>query len=277
VVVSAGNGGKNSQGPGLATPATSPTLFAVGAVHPGTNASSQSDDTVAAFSSSKGLSSRGPDIVTYGVSIPSLRSPGSKSDTLFGASGGIGPRFIKGSGSSQASAVAAGAAALVLQKYPNATPGQLKAMLMANTHWISSESAATQGAGQLDLDLVPDNGWGTVANPPRSTGLGSLDASRGSRKATLDGVEISGEADIFGSPFDPATWTALAASGRSWSGGDWNGRSWSGRSWSGSSWSGSSWSGSSWSGRTWSGSSWSSSAWQGVNFLGSSWSTVAWN
>jgi serine protease AprX len=277
VVVSAGNGGKNTQGPGLATPATSPTLLAVGAVHPGTSASSQSDDTVASFSSSKGLSGRGPDLVTYGVSLPSLRAPGSKSDTLFGATGGIGPRFIKGSGSSQASAVAAGAVALVIQKYPTATPDQIKAMLMANTHWIASETAASQGAGQLDLDLVPDNGWGVPKNAPKSSGLGSLDASRGTRRPTLEGVEISGEVDIQGAPFDPATWTPLSSSGRSWSGGDWNGRSWSGRSWSGSSWTGSSWTGSSWTGSSWTGSSWTGSSWTGVNFLGSSWSTAAWN
>jgi serine protease AprX len=276
VVVSGGNGGKSSSGPGLASPATSPNLLAVGAAHPGTSIWDE-DDSVAGFASTKGSSSRGPDIVAYGVSIPSLRAPGSKSDTLYAATGAIGPRFIKGSGSSQASAVVAGAAALLVQQRPTMTPDQLKALLKANTTWINGESSATQGAGRLDLDLNPDNGWGTVQTAPASTGMGSLDASRGSRRPSLDGVELTGEVDIMGVPFNPGAWTPLSSSGRSWSGGDWNGRSWSGSSWSGRSWSSALWSGSSWSGRTWSGSAWTGSAWTGSNFLGSSWSTVAWN
>lgn len=276
VVVSGGNGGKHANGPGLASPATSPTLFTVGAANPGTSIW-DTDDSVASFSSTRGSSKRGPDVVAYGVSLPSLRAPGSKSDTLFAATGAIGPRFIKGSGSSQASAVAAGAAAVLLQQRPTLSPDALKAMLKANTTWLPGEKAEDQGAGRIDLDPTPENGWGVVENHPRSNGQGSIDHSRGTRRPTLDGVEIAGDVDIFGALFDPATWAPLSAQGRTWSAGDWNGRTWSGRTWSGESWSGRTWSGRTWSGRTWSSSSWNSSAWQGSNFLGSTWSTVAWN
>ncbi len=273
VVVSSGNGGKT--GPKLASPATSPNILAVGAAHPNTSIWEE-DDYVADFSSSQGQSNRGPDVIAYGVSIPSLRVPGSKIDVNFGAGGNIGTRFLKGSGTSQASAVAAGAAALILQQRPTMSPDALRAMLIANANPVPGESRATQGAGRLDLDLYPEYGFGTVRQFLKSTGLGSIDASRGTRKPTIDGVPISGEVDIFGNPFDRAAWTQLAAQGRSWNAGDWLGRSWSGSGWAGSGWAGRTWSGRSWSGRAWNGSSWQSSTWNGQNFLGSSWATTAW-
>jgi serine protease AprX len=100
-----------------------------------------------------------------------------------------------------------------------------------------------------------------VQTHPVSTGLGSLDASRGSSRLSDDGVALEGEFDIFGNPWDAKSWSAKSWSGKSWSGGEWNGKSWSGSSWSGKSWSGTSWSGEWWTGKSWSGKSWSSDQW----------------
>jgi serine protease AprX len=273
VVVSSGNGGKT--GPRLASPAISPNILAVGAAHPNGSVW-EDDDYVADFSSSKGTSTRGPDLIAYGVSIPSLRVPGSKIDVNFGAGGNIGSRFLKGSGTSQASAVAAGAAALILQQRPTMSPDALRAMLMANANPVPNEPYGTQGAGRLDIDLTPEYGFGTIQTFTKSTGLGSIDASRGTRRPSLDGVEISGEIDIFGNAWDPAGWTALSTLGRAWNGGDWLGRGWAGSGWAGSSWAGRAWNGRAWNGRAWSGSAWAGSGWNGQNFLGSSWATSAW-
>jgi Subtilase family len=124
-------------------------------------------------------------------------------------------------------------------------------------------------------------------NFPFSTGLGSLELSRGGDHISIDGVELTGNQDIFGNPFDLSSLATAEANGSSWSGGAWNGstwsgsswsgHSWSGHSWSGHSWSGSSWSGSTWSGNTWSGSSWSGSTWSGISWSGASWSGDAWS
>jgi serine protease AprX len=114
-----------------------------------------------------------------------------------------------------------------------------------------------------------------------ATGLGSLDAARGSHYVVSpDGEILRGEVDIFGNPWSPEAWAEATAGGWSWSGGEWMGHSWSGSSWSGHSWSGHSWSGSSWSsswtGHSWSGSSWSGSSWSGNSWSGSSWSSPLW-
>ena len=175
-----------------------------------------------------------------------------------------------------------GAVALVLQKYPNLTPDQVKAFLRneadrpsLSTAWAS----VVAGKGELSLtDLA-------TADPPAwafqwfssATGTGTLEGARGSDHLTANGVMLVGEQDIFGKPFDSDAMADLEAAGSSWSGGVWNGSTWSGSTWSGSTWSGSSWSGSSWSGSSWSSSTWSSSTWSGSSWSGSSWSGSSWS
>jgi serine protease AprX len=178
-------------------------------------------------------------------------------------------RFMRGSGTSEAAAIASGAAALILDKYPNATPDQVKRLLKnAALDLPLCGRTGTMGSGELVLGPILSAPLPIyVQTVAPGTGTGSLEGSRGSDHLTRDGVVLKGEQDIFGSPFDSTAMAALEAAGNSWSGGTWNGNSWSGSSWSGNSWSGNSWSGSSWSGNSWSGSSWS----------GNSWSTANWN
>lgn len=80
---------------------------------------STSDDTVASFSNS-GSATRAPDLVARGVHIEGLRDPGSYIDTQFGSTATVDDRFFLGSGTSQATAVVSGAAALLLSQYPYA-------------------------------------------------------------------------------------------------------------------------------------------------------------
>ena len=70
-------------------------------------------------------------MVAPGRSIVSLRAPGSLIDQAF-PGGRVGDRLFRGSGTSQAAAVTSGAVALLLQQYPNLTPDQVKAALVAS-------------------------------------------------------------------------------------------------------------------------------------------------
>ena len=269
VVVAAGNGGKDAsgQGAGLLSPAKDPFVIAVGAQDPNGTIDA-TDDSVAAFSSSGRGDGRPPDVVAPGMSIPSLRAPGSTLDEEH-ANARLGARFLKGGGTSQASAVVAGAVALIAQQRPDASPDAIKSLILENSDEMSAESDLTAGRGRMNLANVLRSGVSADATQQweKSTGTGSLDEARGTYRATIDGVPISGEVDIFGKAFDSAAMAKAMADGTAWIGGVWNGSSWTGSSWSGSSWSGSSWTGSSWSGSSWSGSSWSGSSWSG-----SSWS-----
>ena len=275
VVVAAGNSqfGDNS----LNNPAYDPYVIAVGANDPGTKLEAKGDDVIPTWSA-RGDGTRNPDFVAPGRSIVSLRDPGSNIDLLH-PEGRVGERFFKGTGTSQAAAVVSGAAALILSERPHATPDQVKWLLTKTASNLPQADAVAQGAGQIDLGQVV-----TTKTPegsqdfPRATGVGSLDAARGSaRLVDADGVPIEGEVDIFGNSWSGNSWSGNSWSGNSWSGGSWNGNSWSGNSWSGNSWSGNSWSGNSWSGNSWSGNSWSGNSWSGNSWSGNSWSGNSWS
>ena len=290
VVVAAGNDGQSATG--LADPAYDPNLLAVGAVD--TNGSlSLAKHTVAAFSD-YGSASRGPDVVTPGVHIASLRVPGSFIDSVFNPVI-VGQRFMRGSGTSQAAAVTTGAAALLLQEYPKATPDQLKQLLTSSAQKLAGASVASQGSGEINLQTAfgtPLPGDKGIVKFAASTGTGSLERARGTFHLTNDDVILTGEKDIFGAAFNTAeiarleaaqgAWTGGVFNGNSWSGNSWSGNSWSGNSWStvlwtGNSWSGNSWSGNSWSGNSWSGNSWSGNSWSGNSWSGNSWSGNSWS
>ena len=278
VVAAAGNDGFSHQG-SMTSPAFDPFVLAVGAAD-SMGTSSLTDDTVPSYSSSgdtgAGRNSRDPDLVAQGSHIVSLRASGSYIDQTYGSTGGVTSGLFRGSGTSQATAVVSGAAALIIQQRPTISPDQLKMLLMSNATRINA-SNAEQGKGELDLAkalTASTPSWSNGATP--SNGTGSLDLARGSVKLVKDGITLSGEQDIFGKPFVSQTMATLEGLGSSWSGGLWNGSSWSGSSWSGSSWSGSSWSGSSWSGSSWSGSSWSSNNWLSGTWADNVWADASW-
>ena len=283
VVVAAGNEG--AAGTTLDNPAVDPYVIAVGADdHQGT--ANRRDDRLASFSS-VGNSTRGPDIIAPGRSVVSLRAPGSfVDDTNPTARVGdpAAPRFFRGSGTSQATAVAAGAVALLLQMRPTLTPDQVKYVLMAGADRVRGGRLG-QGAGLISLDEV-DRVKVTKASTqkwPRATGLGSLELARGNNHVVdPDGVELAGEVDIFGNAWDAAVWAAAAATQTSWSGGAWNGVVWTGDGWDASSWTGKTWRGAewtttSWSGKTWRDQSWSGKTWRVDGWTGKTWRDQAWS
>ncbi len=287
VVVAAGNDG--AAGTTLAMPAIDPYVISVGASdHNGTHVGS--DDSVATFSS-VGNSTRRPDLLAPGRSIVSLRDPGSAIDQenpTAVVADKSGPRFFRGSGTSQAAAVVSGAAALLLQQRPALTPDQVKYVLIKNARTLPA-----QGAGVLELKdiakVVPPADYRQTF--PLATGTGSLEQSRGGSHVAdpQTGIELSGEQDIMGAVWDGPSWATAALEGTSWQGGIWLGESWTGVSWFGrtgpwpavlwddSTWAGRSWSGINWSDNSWSGRSWSGRSWSGRSWSGRSWSGRSWS
>ncbi len=232
VVVAAGNDGIAAP---LRNPAINPNVISVGALQtrgtPGTG-----DDTVLSFSNC-GVADRTVDVFAPGKSVLGLRVPGSFVDAV--APGAVvQDRLTRGTGTSQAAAIVAGAVALVVDHRPDLEPDQVKALLTATSRHVRPARGACSGAGLLDLGAayrarIPENvpqGW------PHGTGTGSLEAARGTHHVVDGDVVLTGEQDIFGHVWDPETWSTNSWSGDSWSGGDWNGNSWSGNSWSVSVW-----------------------------------------
>ncbi|MGC2696408.1 MAG: S8 family peptidase [Candidatus Angelobacter sp.] len=216
VVVAAGNSGRdNSYGTqGYATiqaPGNDPNVITVGATK--TNGTpSRLDDTVASFSS-KGPTLLDhvvkPDLVAPGNRVVSLASPGSTLVSsllslniqpittcvlgLLGNNCGLSGKYTRLSGTSMATPIVAGAAALMVQKDPTLTPDTIKARMMktawkgypgnswASDSWghsyFSQYDVFTIGAGYLDIyaalksnDVV--NGGAPSPIAYRNTGIG---------------------------------------------------------------------------------------------------------
>lgn len=293
VVVAAGNDGRQTDR--LSMPAANPVVLAVAASDP-MRTIATGDDYVATFSDYGDLN-RHPDVLTPGVSIVSLRVPGSWIDTEIGT-GIVGDRFQRGSGSSQSAAVASGAAALLLQKYPGASPDDIKMFLTGKAVPVQKTSSGSGTGNDVtyrQVQLQPASHLDSLAKAPvaksYATGTGSIALSRGSSAVTSNGVPLTGEKDIFGKAWNPAVWTKDSAAGTAWTAGTWNGSRWSGSTWMGSrwsavtwagtdwaglAWSDAAWSGSRWSGSRWSGSRWSGSRWSGAQWSGSRWSSAGW-
>jgi serine protease AprX len=272
VVVAAGNDGNTVA---LRNPAFNPYVIAVGASDTA-GTEKASDDFVTDFSNC-GTNGRYVDLVAPGRSVESLRVPGSSVDVKY-PSAVVDKRFFKGSGTSQSAAIVSGAAALVIDQRPGITPDQVKALLMESAKPLKTSSSTCQGAGTLNLGKALKNATPQSTQVHRApSGTGLLDLARGSARLVDGAAVLAGEQDIFGMPFDSASWSAAAAQSASWSGGTWNGASWSGASWSSASWSGASWSSASWSGASWSGASWSSASWSSASWSGASWSSASWS
>ncbi|MDJ0769140.1 MAG: S8 family serine peptidase [Ilumatobacter sp.] len=275
VVTSAGNEGMLSFG--LANPATNPHVLAVSAAE--LTAYGSDEYWSVPWWAPSGDMTRNPDVLAPGVSVTSLRVPGSRID-IEHTSGHVADddRLFKGSGTSQSAAVVSGAAALLLQQRPDLTPDQVKTLLMESAESIMHFDIV-KGHGVVDLAEAMHASPSSISTTwAPATGLGSLEAARGDDHVEIGGEPLVGEITVTGATWDPVAWVAASESTSAWTGeDDWSGSSWSGSSWSGSSWSGSSWSGSSWSGSSWSGSSWSGSSWSGSSWSGSSWSGSSWS
>ncbi len=270
VVVAAGNDGEGSP---LRNPATDPFVIAVGA---SASQNMKVKKPVADFSSC-GTDERHVDVLAPGRSIVGLRNPGSYADTNY-PQATVVDRLFLGSGTSQAAAVTSGVVALLLQQRPEMTPDGVKGLLMNTAEASNKMDQICGGEGEVDLySALWKNAPKRAQRHDWSTGTGTLEAARGSSHVYDDGVALIGEQDIFGTAWDSASWSALAAASASWSGGDWNGSTWTGASWSSASWSGASWSSASWSGASWSGASWSSKSWSSASWSGASWSSASWS
>ena len=147
VCAAAGN-----DGPGAKTinsPGIEPKIITVGAIDD-KGTIKITDDIIAPFSS-RGPTVDGltkPDVVTPGTNIISLRDPNSYLDKTIPGSR-VGQWYMSLSGTSMATPVCAGVAALILNKSPGLTPDQVKALLIKTCRNISPDPNAG-GAGLVD-------------------------------------------------------------------------------------------------------------------------------
>ncbi|MDH3300711.1 MAG: S8 family serine peptidase [Acidimicrobiia bacterium] len=287
VVVAGGNDGRGIAR--LGNPAINPYVIAVGNAQ-----QTPSDGWRVPASSSTGDGVRNPDLVAPGTHIMSAGVGGSylvNSHPSAVCETNNGALYLRGTGTSQAAAATAGAAALLLEQRPDLSPDQVK-YLLTSTATNIGQRVEVQGHGLLNLAAAitaPTPGAQATQTHAPTTGLGSLDAARGSFHVGIEGDYLQGEMTAFGGDWNAPVWAPASAAGvawsdqtfgngdNSWSGGTWSGATWSGATWSGATWSGGTWSGATWSGATWSGATWSGATWSGATWSGATWSGATWS
>lgn len=277
VVVSASNRGPDART--IAKPGDDPFVITVGAVDDrGTNGTN--DDSLPNFTSRGPTAADGiakPDVTAPGAHVVSLRAPGSAVDTQF--PNYVDTHYRKASGTSFSAGVVSGAAALIAQANPAATPDRVKHMMGSTARRVASDDRMAVGAGEVDsynAALTAPPGMANVGTEP-GNGTGTIDASRGTVYVSADDpmqTVVSGTLTLQLLVYNPlglfTDW-----SGSNWYGSNWYGSNWYGSNWYGSNWYGSNWYGSQWDGSNWYGSNWygqpDGSNWYGSNWYGSNW------
>jgi serine protease AprX len=116
-------------------------------------------------------------------------------------------------------------------------------------------------------------------NFPTSDGHGSIEAARaGDDLVDPNGDVLSGEIDVQGMPWNPATWWAASSSLTAWDGGRWNGATWTGSDWASlGGWDTSRWDTARWDTSRWDGARWDTSRWDTSRWDTSRWDTARWD
>ncbi|MCA1839004.1 MAG: S8 family serine peptidase [Actinomycetota bacterium] len=283
VVVAAGNSGPHAST--ITKPGDDPFVITVGAYDDKQN-TDPADDSLAAWSSRGPTTADGiskPDVVAPGRLVIAQRSFGSKIEADF-PKALKAPSYIRGSGSSEATAATSGAAALLIRQKPYLSPAQVKYAFTSTASPMASYDANSQGAGRIDVAAAlasADEGSANAATPP-SSGLGSLEGSRGTGHVQINcngsTIAIQGEFTAQCSPvaWNGGTWTGGTWTGDAWTGGTWTGGTWTGGTWTGGTWTGGTWTGGTWTGGTWTGGTWTGGTWTGGTWTGGTWTAGTW-
>jgi serine protease AprX len=254
VVVSASNEGPAAGT--IAKPADDPWVITVGATDD-RGTTGVSDDQLPDFSG-RGPTAHGlakPDVAAPGAHVISLRAPGSTIDTTFPYY--VDGSYRRGSGTSMATGVVSGVAALVLQANPGFTPDRVKHVLKATARDAASDDPMAVGSGLVDAAAAAFSPPAGVANQglARSNGLGSLALSRGSVQVRTD--------NLLGSVLGPVLGATLTAQLLLWNPGGYTGAKWVPSDWYVSTWEVYRWNRVNWYGNDWPGNKWRGSTWQG--------------
>src|SRR5438552_3209637 len=279
VVAASGNGGP--QRDTVATPGIDPYAITVGATDD-RGTLSRGDDMLAWFSAwGSAESNAKPDLVAPGRRLVSLRVPGSALDTLFPDRVVVaqnGSTYFRLTGTSMATGVVSGAAALLLQRRPSLTPDQLKALLVRTTQpygWDSGQALPdpiADGSGLL-------NAYAAVNAAPSGRLQGGLlfgalrpmvnlccvnDALR-----PADGFARALFPVLYGSPLH---WKDPTLGGIDWQALTWDSVVWDSIAWDNFAWDSVLWDSVLWDSVLWDSVLWDSVAWDSV-----AWDSIAWD
>jgi serine protease AprX len=258
VVAAAGNTGGAPDSPGA-----DPYVITVGATDDrGTPA--VGDDLLAWFSSygTPVASTAKPELVAPGRKIVSIRAPGSALDRLLPdrvVAAANGSTYFRLSGTSMATAVVSGVAALVLEQRPALTPNEVKAVLTGSAHTFGQASGSTPNPAAIGSGLV--DAYAAVGS--RTRGF----ANR--RNHPSDPTSRNLYAALYGQPL---TWLNPTANGIRWYLLTWSNLAWDNLAWDNLAWDNLAWDNLAWDNLAWDNLAWDTAKWSNL-----AWDNLAWD
>ena len=291
VVAASGNGGP--QRDTVVTPGIDPYVITVGATDD-RGTLSRRDDVLAWFSAWGSADSNAkPDLVAPGRRLVSLRVPGSALDTLFPDRVVVaqnGSTYFRLTGTSMATGVVSGAAALLLEGWPSLTPDQVKALLVGTTQQYGQDSGKglpdpiADGSGLLDAyaavkaarDMTPDDNdaleLGVLVPGVLVPGGLVLSAPK-----PVDSLALANKALRPADGFARALYPVLYGSPLHWKDPTLGGIDWQALTWSSVAWDSVAWDNFDWDNFAWDSVAWDSVAWDSVAWDSVAWDSVAWD
>jgi serine protease AprX len=268
VVAAAGNEGAGHE---LASPAYSPRILAVGATEVESARGGRGDYAVASFTSSG--TRRRPDLYVPGAHVASLRVKNSFVDTFL-AKANVSDQLTRASGTSQATAVTSGLAALLFEAFPQANAEQIKALLTGASDKEHGRKDEVTGI-ETSLDLGDAYKQGLRKLPA----VAPIDPLAECGPIICRGIG-DGSAPFVNwaqASWNGVTWLMNQWSANQWSANQWSGNQWSANQWSANQWSANQWSANQWSGNQWSANQWSANQWSANQWSSSQWSANQWS
>jgi serine protease AprX len=258
VVAAVGNSGGAPDSPGA-----DPYVITVGATDD-RQTTPVGDDLVGWFSSygTPVDSTAKPDLVAPGRRIISIRAPGSSLDRLLPdhvVTASNGATYFRLTGTSMATAVVSGVAALLLEQQPGLNPDQVKAILTGTARPFGQSSGSSPNPAAIGSGLA--DAYGAVTSGARGR------ANRGRRPS--DPTSRSLYPALYGQPL---TWLNPTADGIVWDGLTWSNLAWDNLAWDNLAWDNIAWDNLAWDNLAWDNLAWDSSKWSNL-----AWDNLAWD
>jgi serine protease AprX len=196
-----------------------------------------------------------------------------------------GSTYLRLSGTSMATPVVAGAAALLLERRPNLTPDQVKALLVGTTQPFGQDSGAALpdpsavGSGLLDAFAAATRA--TSAETPGGTDpLGTVPAADGGLALANRALR---PADGFARAMLPVLyrlplrWKDPTLDGILWEALTWDSIAWDSIAWDNYDWDSIAWDSIAWDSIAWDSIAWDSIAWDSIAWDSIAWDSIAWD
>ena len=277
VVTAAGN-----DGPGeLTSPATAPGALAVGALDGAGGVAHFSADGKDRAGADK------PDVFAPGVDVVGHLAPGSAIATVLGEQDveddpardeRVDKDLLQGSGTSVATALVSGVAAVVSAEYPQFDGADLAEALLKGGQHPTAASALEAAA-----DITPGRpvaGLDGRAHPGRTPEHANAPGTLPSSGGKANSPQHLGEVPLPPvAAWDPASWDQEKSGwrGSEWAVARWNADDWSVARWNVARWNVARWNVARWNADDWSSATWDASHWDVARWNAEGWSVARWN